>query len=54
MRNLVLAGLIISALSLLWSLRFAMRATGAWTGTGVALAAVLYGLVLWDMVKAKG
>ncbi len=54
MRNLVLVGLIISALSLLWSLRFAMVARGAWTGTGVALAAVLYGIVLWDMVKAKG
>jgi hypothetical protein len=54
MRNLVLAGLIIAGVSLLWSLQFALRARGAWTGTGVALAAVLYGIVLWDMVKAKG
>ena len=54
MRNLVLVGLIIASLSLLWSLRFAMRATQAWSLTGVALATVLFGIVLWDMVKTKG
>ncbi len=54
MRNLVLVGLVIAAASLLWSLRFAVRSTQAWSLTGVALAAVLFGIVLWDMVKTKG
>ncbi len=54
MRNLVVVGLVIAALSLLWSLRFAVKSTQAWSLTGVALAVVLFGIVLWDMTKAKG